>query len=100
MQKKAREFALKEILPLAWFYDEANEMPMQIINKASALGLMNGGMPKKYGGLGYGSIEGAIVTEEIAAVRSGVKLAGRILKRSCPAKLPGAARYADIFIWQ
>jgi acyl-CoA dehydrogenase len=72
LQKRAREFALKEILPLAWFYDEANEIPMQILNKASALGLMNGDMPKKYGGLGYGSIEGAIVTEEIAAACSGL----------------------------
>ena len=49
LQKRAREFALKEILPLAWFYDEANEIPMYLINKASELGLMNGDMPKKYG---------------------------------------------------
>ncbi|MFZ1038177.1 MAG: acyl-CoA dehydrogenase family protein, partial [Smithella sp.] len=72
LQKRAREFALKEILPLAWFYDEANEIPMQILNKAFALGLMNSDMPKKYGGLGYGSIEGAIITEEIAAACSGL----------------------------
>ena len=72
LQKSSREFALKEILPLAWFYDEVNEIPMQIINKAAALGFMTGDMPEKYGGLGYGSIEGAIVTEEIAAACSGL----------------------------
>ncbi len=25
LQKKAREFALKEILPVAWYYDEIDE---------------------------------------------------------------------------
>jgi len=72
LQKKAREFALKEILPLAWFYDEANEIPMQLIHKAFELGFITGDMPKKYGGLGHGIVDGAIVTEEVAAACSGM----------------------------
>ncbi|MGB5218355.1 MAG: acyl-CoA dehydrogenase family protein [Smithella sp.] len=48
LQNNVREFAVKEILPLAWFYDEANELPSHIINKASEIGLMSRDMPKEY----------------------------------------------------
>jgi len=47
LQKKIREFAIKEILPLAWFYDEANELPVHIINRASELGLTSGDLPQE-----------------------------------------------------
>lgn len=72
LQKKVREFAIKEILPLAWFYDEANDLPEHIINRASELGLTSGDLPQEYGGLGHGSIDGAIITEEVAAACSGL----------------------------
>ena len=35
LQKKAREFALKEILPVAWYYDEVDETPMAVRGSAS-----------------------------------------------------------------
>jgi len=38
-EKSARVRTEEKILPLAWFYDEANEIPMHILDKASALGL-------------------------------------------------------------
>ena len=41
LQKKAREFALKEILPVAWYYDEIDETPLPVLKKAHAIG---GGM--------------------------------------------------------
>jgi len=72
LQKNVREFALKEILPRAWFYDETNELPSHIINKASELGLLRGDMPKEYGGLGHSAVDGAIVTEEVAAACAGL----------------------------
>lgn len=72
LQKNVREFALKEILPRAWFYDETNELPSHIINKASELGLLSGDMPKEYGGLGHSAVDGAIVTEEVAAACAGL----------------------------
>lgn len=28
LQKKARKFALKEILPVAWYYDEIDKTPL------------------------------------------------------------------------
>ena len=34
LQKKAREFALKEILPVAWYYDEIDDTPMPVLKKA------------------------------------------------------------------
>jgi acyl-CoA dehydrogenase len=72
IQRKAREFALKEILPVAWWYDEANELPLFVMEKAYKEGFMNGDIPAKYGGMGIGLVEAAIVTEEIAAACSGL----------------------------
>ncbi len=72
LQKRSREFALNEVLPLAWYYDEANDLPMALLQKAFSEGFMNGDIPKKYGGHGMGLIEAAIVTEEIAAACSGL----------------------------
>ena len=72
LQKTARDFALREVLPLAWYYDDANNLPMPLLKKAYDLGLMNGDIPKKYGGQGLGLLEAAIGTEEIAAACSGL----------------------------
>ncbi len=72
LQKKAREFALKEILPVAWYYDEKDETPIPVLKKAYEAGLMNGAVPKEYGGKGLGLVEGAILTEEIAAACAGL----------------------------
>ena len=72
LQKKAREFSLKEILPVAWAYDEKDETPMSVIRKAHEAGLMNGMIPKAYGGKGQGILEGVIMTEEIAAACAGL----------------------------
>jgi len=72
IQKKTREFALKEILPVAWYYDEKDEIPLTVLKKAYDQGLMNNDIPKKYGGNGYGILEGAIMTEEIAAACPGL----------------------------
>ena len=72
LQKRAREFALKEILPVAWYYDEVDETPLAVLKKAYESGLMNGGIPKKYGGKGWGLIEAVVLTEEFAAACPGI----------------------------
>ena len=72
IQKNARKFALSEVLPAAWFYDEIDEIPMSVLRKAYDEGLVNGDIPKKYGGNGYGILEGAVMTEEIAAACPGL----------------------------
>ncbi|MBN1635148.1 MAG: acyl-CoA dehydrogenase family protein [Deltaproteobacteria bacterium] len=72
LQKKVREFARKEILPVAWFYDELDKPPLSILRKSFDAGIMNADIPTKYGGKGYGLVEGAIAVEEIAAACSGL----------------------------
>ncbi len=72
LQKKAREFSLKEILPVAWYYDEIDETPLPVLKKAYEAGLINGDIPKKYGGKGWGLIEAVVITEEFAAACPGL----------------------------
>jgi acyl-CoA dehydrogenase len=72
LRDKAREFALEEILPVAKKYDKTGEFPRDVIEKAFKAGLMNLGIPKEYGGLGYGAIEQTLVVEEMAAACAGI----------------------------
>jgi len=72
LQAKVRDFAIREILPAVWHYDERDDLPLFLIEKAFAAGFVNSDIPKAYGGKGYGLLEGAILTEEIAAVCPGV----------------------------
>jgi acyl-CoA dehydrogenase len=67
IQRQARDFALKEILPVAAYYDESNRLPMAIMKKAFEAGLLNSGIPKQYGGRGLGIIEAVLITEELSA---------------------------------
>jgi acyl-CoA dehydrogenase len=72
LRQKARDFALSEVLPIAWEYDEKDEIPMELIKKARDYGIMNTDIPKEYGGEGLGLVEGALLTEEIAAACPGI----------------------------
>lgn len=72
LQQKARAFALEEVLPAAWHYDERDEVPLFLLERAYEAGLMNAGIPVEYGGQGYGILDAAIMTEEVAAVCPGV----------------------------
>ncbi|HNU92464.1 MAG TPA: acyl-CoA dehydrogenase family protein, partial [Spirochaetota bacterium] len=72
LRERARQFAITEALPAAWRYDEKDEIPLEILDRAFDAGIMNTDIPKKYGGLGYGLIEGALLTEEIAAACPGL----------------------------
>ena len=72
LRERAREFALKEVLPVAWYYDEKDETPLPVIKKAFEAGIMNTDIPKEYGGKGYGILEGSILTEEISAACPGL----------------------------
>ncbi len=64
-QKTARDFAQKEIAPVALQYDKEPAFPGEIIKKAHAAGLMNLTCPKEYGGLGLGLVSASIITEEL-----------------------------------
>ena len=72
LQKKAREFALKEVLPIAWQFDQRDDTPLALLRKADAAGLLNTDIPEKYGGQGLGCLEAVIITEELAAACPGL----------------------------
>ena len=40
MQQKARDFALKDVLPVAWYYNEKDEIPLKVLRKAFDAGLI------------------------------------------------------------
>ncbi|MFO7708347.1 MAG: acyl-CoA dehydrogenase family protein [Desulfobacterales bacterium] len=72
IQKKARAFALKEILPVAWHYDAVDDTPLPLLRKAWETGIMNTDIPADYGGKGYALLENVVITEELAAACPGL----------------------------
>ncbi len=76
LQNLARQFAQKDIAPLAMPYDRSPAFPGDLIQKAHAVGLMNITCPKEYGGQGMGLVNAALITEEMNAAC--VALAGMI----------------------
>jgi len=72
LKKKAREFAIREVLPVGQKYDESEEFPLPVIKKAWEEGLLNLGIPKQYGGPGYGLLDACIVVEEFSSACPGI----------------------------
>lgn len=72
LQQNAQQFSMDVLLPAAWHYDEKDQLPLWVLKKADEAGIMNSDIPTEYGGMGYGLVEGAIVTEEIAAACPGL----------------------------
>jgi len=66
VRRLAREFAAKEIVPVAQEYDQREEVPWQVVEKAFEVGLMNLVVPEEYGGQGLDHLTGAMVAEEVA----------------------------------
>lgn len=66
MQKLALTFSEKEIIPVAREYDEKEEVPWRVIEKAYSAGLMNLKVPLEYGGQGLDHLTSAIIAEELA----------------------------------
>jgi acyl-CoA dehydrogenase len=68
----AREFARKEILPLAAQCDREARFPMEVAAKAREVGLVNLTIPNEYGGSGWGVLEQILVAEELAWACAGI----------------------------
>ena len=62
----ARDFAEKEIRPKAAEYDEHSTHPVDIIEQAHGVGLMNPHVPEEYGGAGLSSFDGMLMGEELS----------------------------------
>lgn len=65
--RMARRFSENEVKPVAAMYDEKEEFPWELVEKAYAAGLLHTVIPEKYGGQGLDTLTTAMVTEEIAA---------------------------------
>ena len=68
LKTMVRDFAEKELEPIAARIDEEATFPAESIKKAGEIGLTGTGFPEEYGGGGGGAIEQAIVFEEVARV--------------------------------
>jgi acyl-CoA dehydrogenase len=81
LQDLARDFAQKEMAPLAAELDREQRYPQEIVQRCFELGLLHYGVPAEYGGGGLGSMEGCLIAEELAAGCGGVEvgLYGNIL---------------------
>src|SRR5574337_205347 len=69
-----REFAEREIAPVAAEFDEREAFPVEIIRKLSELGLMGILLPKEYGGAAMDYISYALILEELARYDASVAL--------------------------
>src|SRR5574337_776571 len=74
IQTMVREFAEREIAPVAAELDEHERFPTEIIRKLSELGLMGILLPKAYGGAGMDYISYALILEELARHDASVAL--------------------------
>ena len=72
LRELAHEFAAKEIRPVAADYDEHQTHPADVIAKAHEVGLMNPHIPEELGGAGLGSMDGALIGEELCWGCSGI----------------------------
>ncbi len=66
IRNMVRDFAEKEIEPVAAELDEEEKYPHEILKKMSKLGLLGIMVPSEYGGAGLDTVSYAIVIEEIS----------------------------------
>jgi len=68
LRAAVRDFARKEIAPIAAQFDESGEFPYDTIKKMGAMGLMGIEVPEEYGGAGMDTVAYVLAMEEIAKV--------------------------------
>jgi acyl-CoA dehydrogenase len=72
LRRLARTFAEREIRPNEAEHDAEMTHPVELIEHAHELGLMNLHVPEEYGGLGLGAFDGLLVGEELYRGCSGI----------------------------
>jgi acyl-CoA dehydrogenase len=68
----AREFARREIQPVAAACDREARFPPDVFQRAREIGLVNMTVPREFGGSGWGALDQALVTEELAWACTGI----------------------------
>lgn len=66
LQQVVRNFAQKEIVPIAAEFDESGEFPLETIRKMGGMGLMGIEVPEEYGGAGMDTLAYVLAMIEIA----------------------------------
>lgn len=72
LRELARDFAQREIKPLAAELDRDQRFSQEIVDKYHAIGMLHNAVPEEYGGGGLTSLEGCVVAEELGAACAGV----------------------------
>ncbi len=72
LQQMAREFAEKEMKPVAAKYDQGEEFPWEVIKKAFEVGFLSSSIPEEYGGGGLSTLDTVVISEELAAGCAGM----------------------------
>src|SRR2546421_6170885 len=74
IQQLARDFANREVKPVAEDLDREHRFPYEIVKQLGELGLMGIPYPEEYGGGGAGNLAYALAIEELARVDSSVAI--------------------------
>lgn len=73
-RRTLREFAAREIAPLAEPCDRAGRYPRELFGKLGALGYLGAAFPPEHGGSGGDAVSLAILAEELARASAGIAL--------------------------
>ncbi len=68
LRDTVRDFAQREIAPLAAALDESGDFPAATVKRMGAMGLMGIEVPQRYGGAGMDAMACALTIEELARV--------------------------------
>ncbi len=66
LRRAVRDFAQKEIAPIAAQYDESGEFPLKTVRMMGEMGLMGIEVPEDYGGAGMDTLAYALTIAEVA----------------------------------
>lgn len=66
IRQAARDFAQKEIAPIATEFDESGDFPLETIKKMGEMGFMGIEVPEEYGGAGMDTLAYVLALEEIS----------------------------------
>jgi acyl-CoA dehydrogenase len=76
LQARAHEFAASEIRPHALGHDRDSSWPAQVVERMWEAGLLNAPLPSEYGGAGLGSVDAALIGEELSWGCTGISTIG------------------------
>ena len=91
LRKTVRDFAEAELAPHAREWDEKQEFPREIFARLGALGVAGACWREEYGGSGLGTLDWALVMEELSRVEAGVALSLAAHHGLCSAHIHQAA---------